>query len=419
MPGFTSASRTSWTTGPASQTAHGKSSACSRRACARPRRTLATLQPLRAAGAAPARHRPERGDARPAEITRLLEYGQILAQQIVEQRQVIAQRQQEADAQQQRVIALAKDAKALEKLRERQLEEYQQEDARREQAETSEIASIAPPATPGLHSHDDCQAAPSQRQPAAPTHRPAQHGPAAPRRPGTRPRPARRRASRTRFAQALAQAQRPRTCAMRTPERRARRRRAPATAAAGRCARPAGLAGRAFGSGLLAAGRSAAGSRARPAARRRLDVPGGFGPIVRAGREEVRRRPGPDRGRDGDRVEVQPGRRLAGWRARPDAVDAGHRARPRRHRRQRPDARTILGGAKLLGQLLEKYNGNLELALAAYNAGSGAVDKHGGIPPYAETRKYVPLVLRRLRALPGAGRQRRTSRSTAARATGR
>lgn len=53
----------------------------------------------------------------------------------------------------------------------------------------------------------------------------------------------------------------------------------------------------------------------------------------------------------------------------------------------------VLGGAKLLGQLLDKYDGKLELAIAAYNAGSGAVDKHGGIPPYAETRKYVPLVL--------------------------
>ena len=76
------------------------------------------------------------------EITHLLEYGQILDQRIEEQYQVIAQRQQEADAQQQQVIALAKDARALEKLRERQLEEFQQDDARREQAETSEIASI-------------------------------------------------------------------------------------------------------------------------------------------------------------------------------------------------------------------------------------------------------------------------------------
>ena len=53
----------------------------------------------------------------------------------------------------------------------------------------------------------------------------------------------------------------------------------------------------------------------------------------------------------------------------------------------------VLGGARLLGQLLDKYEGRTDLALAAYNAGSGAVDKFGGIPPYAETRKYVPLVL--------------------------
>ena len=76
-----------------------------------------------------------------AEITRLLEYGQVLTARIAEQRSVIAQRQQEADAKQQEVNALAKDAKALEKLRERQLEEFQQDDARREQAETSEIAA--------------------------------------------------------------------------------------------------------------------------------------------------------------------------------------------------------------------------------------------------------------------------------------
>jgi soluble lytic murein transglycosylase-like protein len=53
----------------------------------------------------------------------------------------------------------------------------------------------------------------------------------------------------------------------------------------------------------------------------------------------------------------------------------------------------ILGGAKLLGILSDKYKGDIKLTLAAYNAGSGAVDKHGGIPPYGETRKYVPLVL--------------------------
>ena len=76
-----------------------------------------------------------------AEITRLLEYGQVLEGRIDDQHQVIAQRQQEANAQQEKVIALAKDARALEKLRERQQEEYQLEDARRERDETSEIAS--------------------------------------------------------------------------------------------------------------------------------------------------------------------------------------------------------------------------------------------------------------------------------------
>src|SRR3954464_5020686 len=76
------------------------------------------------------------------EITRLLEYGQVLAQEIVEQRHHVEERQQDVANQQARVVALAKDAKALEKLRERQLEEFQLEGNRREQAETSEIASV-------------------------------------------------------------------------------------------------------------------------------------------------------------------------------------------------------------------------------------------------------------------------------------
>jgi soluble lytic murein transglycosylase len=52
------------------------------------------------------------------------------------------------------------------------------------------------------------------------------------------------------------------------------------------------------------------------------------------------------------------------------------------------------GGVRHLRMLLERYQGDLQLSLAAYNAGSAAVEKHGGIPPFAETREYVRRVLR-------------------------
>lgn len=54
----------------------------------------------------------------------------------------------------------------------------------------------------------------------------------------------------------------------------------------------------------------------------------------------------------------------------------------------------IEGGVRHLRLLLSRYRGNLELSLAAYNAGINAVERHGGIPPYAETRQYVRRVLR-------------------------
>jgi soluble lytic murein transglycosylase-like protein len=61
-------------------------------------------------------------------------------------------------------------------------------------------------------------------------------------------------------------------------------------------------------------------------------------------------------------------------------------------------AQAIDGGTRLLRKLLDRYNGSTELALAAYNAGPGAVDKYQGIPPYTETQTYVKRITALMRA---------------------
>ena len=65
----------------------------------------------------------------------------------------------------------------------------------------------------------------------------------------------------------------------------------------------------------------------------------------------------------------------------------------------------VEGGVRHFKMLLDRYRGNLELSLAAYNAGSAAVEKHQGIPPFAETREYVRRVLRFYDSYRGEGLQ--------------
>jgi len=55
----------------------------------------------------------------------------------------------------------------------------------------------------------------------------------------------------------------------------------------------------------------------------------------------------------------------------------------------------VEAGAKYLSWLLKRFSGNVQLALAGYNAGEGAVDKYNGIPPYNETQNYVRIISQR------------------------
>jgi soluble lytic murein transglycosylase-like protein len=64
-------------------------------------------------------------------------------------------------------------------------------------------------------------------------------------------------------------------------------------------------------------------------------------------------------------------------------------------------AQSLQGGAKYLREQLDRFGGDETLALAAYNAGPGAVQKYGGVPPYAETQNYVTSVMSKAAAFRG------------------
>ena len=59
----------------------------------------------------------------------------------------------------------------------------------------------------------------------------------------------------------------------------------------------------------------------------------------------------------------------------------------------------VFGGSKYLRMMLDRFDGDVKLALSAYNAGPAAVEKYNGIPPYKETQRYVEKVLNNYRDL--------------------
>ncbi|ACZ19563.1 Lytic transglycosylase catalytic [Thermanaerovibrio acidaminovorans DSM 6589] len=70
----------------------------------------------------------------------------------------------------------------------------------------------------------------------------------------------------------------------------------------------------------------------------------------------------------------------------------------------RDPVRNLEGGVKYLAQMLARYGGDVEKALAAYNAGAGRVDSHGGVPPIPETQRYVKNVMALYRKYDGGNR---------------
>ena len=73
-------------------------------------------------------------------------------------------------------------------------------------------------------------------------------------------------------------------------------------------------------------------------------------------------------------------------------------------------AQAIEGGAKYLRQQLDRFGGDPAKALAAYNAGPGAVQRYGGVPPYAETQNYVRKVMALRGRVPAGGPRERLGR---------
>ena len=64
-------------------------------------------------------------------------------------------------------------------------------------------------------------------------------------------------------------------------------------------------------------------------------------------------------------------------------------------------AQAIDGGTRYLRGQLDAFGGDVSLALAAYNAGPGAVKRYGGVPPYAETQRYVQNILAKVQQTNG------------------